>query len=93
MKTIISATQPGKERETMWSNEEMLRYAWQAAAALSDVHNVGNIHGSPAIAHTDVDIDQILWIDGMFKVRHGIIGMRNVFVLLLIVNVVDLDRM
>jgi hypothetical protein len=58
------------ERGEMWSSEEMLRYAWQVSAALSDVHGVGTIHGSPAIAHTDIDADQFLWMDGMFKVNY-----------------------
>ena len=61
------------ERENMWSKEEMLRYAWQVAAALSDVHSVGNVNGSPAIAHTDIDSYQVLWIDGMFMVRFYIL--------------------
>ena len=56
------------QRESMWTSEEMLRYAWQISAALVSIHNVGSRHGSAAIAHTDVDTDQILWMNGMFKV-------------------------
>jgi hypothetical protein len=68
METIIR-NKHKTEREGMWSHEEMLRYSWQVSAALSMVHNVGNIYGFPAIAHTDIDIDQFLWIDGMFKLN------------------------
>ena len=68
METIIRAVDKS-ERQQMWALKDMLRYAWQVAKALSEVHSVGNsIYQSPAIAHTDIDVDQFLWIDGMFKV-------------------------
>jgi len=67
MKSIIKGVNI-KDRDIMWTKEEMLRYAWQVSAALKDAHDIGSINGSPAIAHTDIDIDQILWIDEMFKV-------------------------
>ena len=71
----------------IWSHEEMLRYSWQVSVALADVQNVGNIYGSPAIAHTDVDISQFLWIDNMFKVNlfshfsKGYSKFSNIFIL------------
>ncbi len=67
MESIIRSVEKSK-RETLWSSEQMLRYAWQVAKALSEVHSVGSLHQAPAIVHTDIDIDQFLWIDGMFKV-------------------------
>jgi serine/threonine protein kinase len=66
MESIIHRT-PHTKRKTIWSNQQMLRYAWQISAALKDVHTIGGVNGYSAIAHTDVDIDQILWMDGMFK--------------------------
>ena len=51
-----------------WTPADKLRYAWQITKAVADVHAVGNIHNSAAIVHTDINTDQILWIDGMFKV-------------------------
>jgi hypothetical protein len=57
-----------KEVKT-WESKHKLRYAWQLTNALSNVHSVGNIHDSAAIAHTDISPDQFLWFDGMFKVR------------------------
>ena len=51
-----------------WSDQENLRYAWQAAAAVSDLHSAGSRKGLPAISHTDLKTDQFIWIDGVFKV-------------------------
>jgi Protein tyrosine kinase. len=51
-----------------WSSEEKLRYSWQLAKGLADLHSVGSFYGSAAIAHTDISPDQFLWFDGMFKV-------------------------
>ena len=68
MRTIVRAMVKSKH-ETKWTFDQMLRYAWQVAASLKDVHSIGNIDKSPAIAHTDIDIDQFLWIDGMFKLN------------------------
>jgi hypothetical protein len=63
-----------KNGETLnWSSEKKLRYSWQLAKALADLHNVGNIYGSAAIAHTDISPDQYLWFDNMFKVRKKIV--------------------
>jgi len=52
-----------------WSSEEKLRYSWQLAKGLADLHSVGNVHGSAAIAHTDISPDQYLWFDNMFKLN------------------------
>lgn len=52
-----------------WSSSQKLKYSWQLAKAVSDLHGVGNIHGSSAIAHTDISPDQFLWFDGMFKLN------------------------
>lgn len=51
-----------------WTPSHKLRYAWQITKAISDLHSIGNIHNSASISHTDISPDQILWIDGMFKV-------------------------
>lgn len=51
-----------------WKPADKLRYAWQITKAIADMHSIGNIHNSAAISHTDIASDQILWIDGMFKV-------------------------
>mmetsp|Transcript_20399 Transcript_20399/g.30054 ORF Transcript_20399/g.30054 Transcript_20399/m.30054 type:complete len:438 (-) Transcript_20399:534-1847(-) len=50
-------------------NDHKLKYAWQFAKALSDVHSVGNIHDSAAISHADLSASQYLWFDGMFKLN------------------------
>ena len=65
---------PGGDLEKMLGNDpdlskHKLKYAWQLAKALSDVHSVGNIHDSAAMSHTDLSASQYLWFDGMFKVR------------------------
>jgi len=53
-----------------WTPEHVLRYAWQVAKAVADLHSAGSLlHGSPAISHLDIAMSQILWMDGMFKVR------------------------
>ena len=78
MMSMIERTKE-EERDGMWTDEEMLRYAWQAAAALTDVHKVG-YHGFPAIAHTDLDTDQFLWIDGMFKVNSYVHSMIHWYI-------------
>ena len=51
-----------------WTDEELLRYAWQVAKGLADVHAAGG-DGKTAISHTDVAADQYLWMDGMYKVK------------------------
>ena len=40
-----------KEIMSKWTSEDILRYAWQATKAVADVHSVGNVHNSAAIAH------------------------------------------
>jgi len=52
-----------------WKPADKLRYAWQITKAIADMHSIGNIHNSAAISHTDIASDQILWIDGMFKLN------------------------
>ena len=37
-----------------WTSEDILRYAWQSTKALADVHSVGNIYNSAAIAHVRI---------------------------------------
>lgn len=66
MRTMIRKI--AKHSSGSWSDEKKLRYAWQAAAAVSDLHNVGSRKGLPAISHTDLKTDQFIWIDGGFKV-------------------------
>ncbi len=51
-----------------WTPTQRLRYAWQVTKAVADLHAVGNIHESAAIAHTDISTDQFLWVNGMFQV-------------------------
>jgi len=58
-----------KEQMSKLKSKRKLRYAWHIAKSLSDLHSFGNIHGSAAMAHTDIASDQFLWFDGMFKVR------------------------
>ena len=53
---------------SQWTSKHKLRYAWQISKGLADLHSVGNVHDSAAIAHTDISPDQYLWSDGMFKV-------------------------
>jgi len=52
-----------------WTEQEKLRFSWQAAAALADVHNIGSKRGSASISHTYVSVDQFLWLDGMYKLN------------------------
>ena len=58
-----------KKEMSKLKSKHKLRYAWQIAKSLSNFHSVENIHGSAAMAHTDIAADQFLWFDGMFKVR------------------------
>jgi len=58
-----------KKQMSKLKSKHKLRYAWQIAKSLSDFHSVGNIHGSAAMAHTDITADQFLFFDGKFKVR------------------------
>jgi len=52
-----------------WTPTQRLRYAWQVAKAVADLHEVGNIYDSAAIAHTDISTDQFLWVNGMFQLN------------------------
>lgn len=52
-----------------WTAEHRLRYSWQVAKAMTELHSVGNIHDSAAISHTDISTDQFLWVNGMFKLN------------------------
>jgi len=56
-------------RKNSWSTDDILRYSWQATTALADVHAVGMKGKSASIAHTDISIDQFLWVDGMYKLN------------------------
>ena len=67
--TLYDMLMDDKKEMPKLKSKRKLRYAWQIAKSLSDFHSVGNIHGSAAMAHTDIGTDQFLWFDGMFKVR------------------------
>lgn len=58
-----------KEKQPRWSKQQELRFSWQAAAGLADVHGVGMVKDSPSISHTDMNINQYLWLDGMYKLN------------------------
>ena len=45
-----------KEKQPRWSKQQELRFSWQAAAGLADVHGVGMVKDSPSISHTDMNI-------------------------------------
>lgn len=53
-----------------WSSQERLVVAYQAAAGLADLHNVGK-EGVPSIAHTDISHGQFVYVNdvGVYKLN------------------------
>ena len=46
-----------KYKKQVWTNQQKLRYSWQAATALADLHAVGMEGNSASISHTDIAIE------------------------------------
>jgi hypothetical protein len=55
---------------TPWTSEERLVVAYQTAAGVADLHNVGK-EGVPSIAHTDITPGQFVYVDeaGVYKLN------------------------
>jgi serine/threonine protein kinase len=53
-----------------WTSEERLVVAYQAAAGVADLHNIGK-EGVPSIAHTDITPGQFVYVDdfGVYKLN------------------------
>lgn len=68
--TMEDSVWPDQEATPPWTSEERLIVAYQAAAGVAALHNVGK-EGVPSIAHTDIDIDQFVYVDSaeMYKLN------------------------
>jgi len=52
-----------------WTKQQKLQFSWQATTALADLHGIGMRKDSTSISHTDIGLDQFLWLDGMYKLN------------------------
>jgi len=57
------------EKKQEWTKQLKLRFSWQAATGLADVHGVDMKGDSASISHTDISVDQFIWLDGMYKLN------------------------
>jgi len=57
------------EQKKQWTKRQELQFSWQVTAALADVHGIGMRKDSSSISHTDISVDQFLWLDGMYKLN------------------------
>lgn len=60
--SLSDSVWPEEEATGRWTSQEQLVVAYQAAAGVAALHNVGK-EGVPSIAHTDITLNQFVYVD------------------------------
>jgi len=67
---LWSLDSAGNTLRARWSGLQRLRYATQAALGVADLHDVNQYEEGaigPAVAHTDISLDQFISLNGVYK--------------------------